>query len=304
MKGFKKLALGIFLSVVLLLVHTVPATAQSWGRINQAFSATSGEALTLGNSVCFSGTTIFKADADGGATKTPAVGFVERSVGSGTVTGVVIQGTLNGQTGLTAGNTAYLSDTAGNVVYTAVAAYPHVLGYATSATTLQVDINPFSTAGGAVTATTGTFSAGITATTGGFTGDITAPGGFFLALEYADDNIPSDQSSTAMTTGGSSTVTENEAPWAGSILGISMVTNEARTAGNIICEPTINGTVVELQVTLDNTNTTHASATQSKDTDAFAAGDRLGVKCVTSSDWGTPTSDHNVVIIVETGSIE
>lgn len=156
---------------VALLASAIPAQAQSWGRITAGFSATSGEALSLGDAVCFSGTTLYQADAND-SDKQPAVGFCERAVGSGTITGVVMQGTLNGQTGLTAGSTAYLSDTAGSIVQTAVAAYPQVLGIATAATTWQLDVDPFNVSLGAITPTTVTASGLITGNAG-----ITIPAG-------------------------------------------------------------------------------------------------------------------------------
>lgn len=291
MKGLKRFTLAIIVSLA-LLASAIPAQAQSWGKTVIGFGGTSGTILNLGDSVCFSGTTLYPADAND-SDKQPAVGFVERAVGAGTITGVVIQGTLNGQTGLTAGSTAYLSDTAGSIVQTAVSAYPQVLGFASSATTWELDIHPYSAAAGAVTATTGTFS-----------GDITADGGFHMLVEFADDNIASAQAAQALTTGGSSTVTEFEAPWSGSITAISINTNESRTQGSLIVDVTVNGTVTGLQATLDNSNADHHSATQVKDTDTFSAEDRIGVKYTTNaepSSWLPVTADIGVWVTIESG---
>lgn len=160
MKRFSKLFLGIAVSMV-FFTHTTPVwAASSFARNPQGFSAIAGEAVTLGNSVCYSGETIFKADADD-ADRRPAVGFVERTVGAGTLTGVVVRGVLNGQVGLTPGGAAFLSATAAGVTQTPVAAYPQVLGFAASPTSYQIDISPFSAAGGAITGTTGDFSGAV-----------------------------------------------------------------------------------------------------------------------------------------------
>ena len=298
MKGLKRLTFAIIVTMA-LLASAITAQAQSWGRITGAFSATTGEAVSLGDAVCFSGTTIFKADADGGATKTPAVGFVERAVGAATITGVVIRGTLNGQVGLTAGGPAYLSDTAGAVTQTPVAAYPQVLGFASSATTYEIDIDPFSPAGGAITGTTGTFSEGISATTGTFSGDITAAGGRVAVYCYENNDIISSQAAVAMKTNAGGTVTGIPMPYAGSILGVSALCNSAVTSGSMTFDPTVGGSVTGLQAILNTTDTTQDFSVQAKDTDAFSAGNLLGVKHTTPANLAPNTADCRVCVTIE-----
>lgn len=316
MKKFSQLFLGFVVSLM-LIAHTIPVmAASSFARNPQGFQATSGEAFSLGDAVCFSGTTIFKADAND-ADKQPAVGFAESTViGAGTITGVVVHGFMNGQVGLTPGLTAYLSDTAGSIIYTVVSAYPQKLGFVTSATQVQIDVDPFSAAGGAFTGTTGTFSGVITGN-GGITipggqdtslgntvisSDFIAAGGFQLFLSYADDDIDSTQSAVAMTTAGSTTTTAFEMPYSGSIIGISVFTNESRSAGTLTVDATIAGSVTGLQAVLDGSNADHHSTTQVKDTDAFAAGAIIGVKYTTDAAWRPDGSaDINVLVLIESG---
>lgn len=133
------------------------------------------------------------------------------------------------------------------------------------------------------------------------TGDITANGGFYFVLSYADDNITTAQAAVAMKNAGSSTVSEIEMPWGGSLTGISINTNESRTAGSMIADPTVNGSVTGLTATLDGTNADHHSSTQAKDTDTFSAGDRIGIKFTSSADWAPVTADHSVTVYVESG---
>lgn len=82
----------------------------------------------------------------------------------------------------------------------------------------------------------------------------------------------------------------------GSVIGITITSNEARTAGTITVDATINGTATGLQAVLDGTNIQYHYATQLPETDTFSAGDRLGVD-LTSVGW-TPTSADIVVTVI------
>lgn len=114
---------------------------------------------------------------------------------------------------------------------------------------------------------------------------------------FFQDNVAASQTAVVLKVAGSATVTEIEMPWAGSVVGISVVSNEARTANTLTVDATVNGTVTGLQAVLDGTNTTHHSASQAKDLDVFAAGDRLGCK-ITTGAWTPTTADILVMVYV------
>lgn len=122
---------------------------------------------------------------------------------------------------------------------------------------------------------------------------------FKIPHTFEDTDVAASQSAVAIAVAGTSAVVEVEMPWAGSIVGISILTNDSRTADSAVADATINGTVTGLQATLDGTNADHHSATQAKDTDSFNAGDRLGVKLTTGGSW-TPVSADIVVVVYVT----
>lgn len=86
------------------------------------------------------------------------------------------------------------------------------------------------------------------------------------------------------------TVTEEIMPWDFEIVGISVVSNAARTAGTLTVDATIDGTVTGLQAALDGTNTTRHKNTQVRGSDTGSAGSRVGIKLTTSS-WTPVTAD-------------
>jgi hypothetical protein len=112
---------------------------------------------------------------------------------------------------------------------------------------------------------------------------------------FWQDNVAASQSAVALIVAGGSTVDEIEMPWGGSVVGISVLSNESRTADSLTVDATINGSVTGLQAVLDGTNADHHSTTQAKDTDTFNAGDRVGCKITTGGSW-TPTSADIIVV--------
>ena len=117
---------------------------------------------------------------------------------------------------------------------------------------------------------------------------------------FYQDNVAASQSAVALAVVGPASGIDYEMPWAGSIVGISaqVASAEARTAGTLTVDATINGTVTGLQAVLDGTNTQNHSATQAKDTDAFVAGDLLGCKITTDAGWLPVSADLIVVVYV------
>jgi len=140
------------------------------------------------------------------------------------------------------------------------------------------------------------------------TRDLAAVGGFkHTAGTWYRYNLSTGQSAVAMgvagtlnpTDGTTHQVTEIVMPYAGSIMGITLASNGARTAGSLTTDVTINGIVTGLQAILDASNTQYHYAVQAKDINTFSAGGRLGVKFTTSGDWAPITADIVVTVIVE-----
>lgn len=93
------------------------------------------------------------------------------------------------------------------------------------------------------------------------------------------------------------TITGIPVPWEFEVVGISIESTEARTAGTLTADVTIDGTVTGLQAILNATDTTRDTATQPRATDVGSAGSRIGVKLTTSS-WTPTTADIAVTVWV------
>ncbi|HCT81762.1 MAG TPA: hypothetical protein DGT23_35320 [Micromonosporaceae bacterium] len=118
---------------------------------------------------------------------------------------------------------------------------------------------------------------------------------------FAQDAVADAQTAVAMnimeTTATTSTlpVTEYVIPWDFEVVGISIVSSEARTAGTLTVDATIDGTVTGLQAILDATNTIRDTGIQVRGSDVALAGARIGVKLTTAS-WTPVTGDIAVVV--------
>lgn len=125
--------------------------------------------------------------------------------------------------------------------------------------------------------------------------------GQLVPFLFAQDAVADSQSAVAMnimeTTATTSTlpVTEYVIPWDFEVVGIAVVSSEARTAGTATVDVTIDGTVTGLQAALDATNTTRDTGTQFRGLDVGTAGQRIGVKLTTAS-WTPTTADIAVVV--------
>lgn len=113
------------------------------------------------------------------------------------------------------------------------------------------------------------------------------------------DNVSSGTTATAMTVPGQNAGTGYVMPYAGKIVAVSVLTNNARTAGACVVDPTIDGTVTGLNATLDGSNTTKHYATQSDTADTFTAGKVLGCKWSTVGGFAPTTADITVVVFVK-----
>lgn len=120
---------------------------------------------------------------------------------------------------------------------------------------------------------------------------------------FAQDAVADSQSAVAMnimeTTATTSTlpVTEYVIPFDFEIIAITVASSEARTAGTLTVDATIDGTVTGLQGILNATDTTRDYAKQGRSTDVGSAGSRVGVKLTTAS-WTPVTADVAVTVWV------
>lgn len=125
--------------------------------------------------------------------------------------------------------------------------------------------------------------------------------GQLVPLLFAQDAVADSQSAVAMnimeTTATTSTlpVTEYVMPWDFEVVSITVVSSEARTAGTLTVDATINGTVTGMQAILNATDTTRDYGVQPRGTDVGVAGQRIGVKLTTAS-WTPTTADIAVVV--------
>lgn len=131
--------------------------------------------------------------------------------------------------------------------------------------------------------------------------DRTISKGQLITLLFSQDAVADAQAAVAMnileTTATTSTlpVTEYVMPWDFEVVGISIVSSEARTAGTLTVDATINGTVTGLQAALNATDTTRDTGTQVRGSDTGVAGSRIGVKLTTTS-WTPVTADVAVLV--------
>lgn len=118
---------------------------------------------------------------------------------------------------------------------------------------------------------------------------------FKYPILFMQDDVAASQSAVALLIAGATPV-EIGVPWTGSIVGISVLSDAARSAGTLTVDATVNGSTTGLQAVLDVDNTTIHYASQAKDVDTFVAGDAIGVKITTDAGW-LPTSANIVVLV-------
>ena len=89
----------------------------------------------------------------------------------------------------------------------------------------------------------------------------------------------------------------------GDIIGVTVASSEARTAGTATFEVFKNGTGTGLSVVLDGTDTQYAAAAQATGLDTFASGDRLDVRVTTDGSWAPTTADVEASIVIADGVV-
>lgn len=131
--------------------------------------------------------------------------------------------------------------------------------------------------------------------------DRTIAKGQLVPYLFAQDAVADAQSAVAMnimeTSATTSTlaVTEYVIPFDYEIVAITVVSDEARTAGTLTVDATIDGTVTGLTAVLNGTDTFRDRTTQARGLDVGSAGSRIGVKLTTAS-WTPVTADIAVVV--------
>lgn len=86
-------------------------------------------------------------------------------------------------------------------------------------------------------------------------------------------------------------------PWAGSVVGISVNTSAAATAGQLTVGVTLDGTE-QASSTQTLTTATAATAVFPQSSMPFAAGQKLGVEITTSGAWDGTSADLAVFVYV------
>ena len=119
-------------------------------------------------------------------------------------------------------------------------------------------------------------------------------------LWFYQDNVTIDQTAVVLCCLGDAVRTGYAVPYAGSVVGISISSNEARTTSTCIVDATIAGTVTGLQAKLDAAPDTLLNvATQAISLDTFTAGQLIGVKVTTTHTWAPATADILVGVTVQ-----
>lgn len=119
---------------------------------------------------------------------------------------------------------------------------------------------------------------------------------------YVADASGQSQSATNMSAAGEATATDcpqQPCPWAGSIVGLSIQVEAARTAGTLTIQPSINGTAAAAALTIDDDPTQYNTTTWRRGLYPITAGQRIGCLWSSSAAWaaGTTPSVHAIVYV-------
>ena len=126
--------------------------------------------------------------------------------------------------------------------------------------------------------------------------------GQIVPLVFVQDAVAASQTDAQLNlievTGGMALAVQGlSLPWAGAVVGISVDTTLAATAGSLAVGVTLDGTE---QATTTQTLTTGvaASAVFPQSAVPFTAGQKLGVEITTNAAWDAVTADLAVVVYV------
>ena len=120
--------------------------------------------------------------------------------------------------------------------------------------------------------------------------------GQLVALPFVQLNAAANQTDAALSV---AEVSDGYVmPCAGEVVGITVRSNAARTAGTLTVDAKISGTAISNTAVLNATVTNNARTLQPRGSDTFAAGAYIGAQVTTSSDWTPVTADIAVTVWV------
>lgn len=121
----------------------------------------------------------------------------------------------------------------------------------------------------------------------------------YHSFSWFRDNVAANLTDSVLIVCGSATVSQIVVPAAGSIVGMSVYLNEARTADTLTLNVSKNGTkVTGPTLAINVTNATYIYVTYAIGTYTFVAGDRLGAMITTGATWTPVTADLVQVIFI------
>ena len=126
--------------------------------------------------------------------------------------------------------------------------------------------------------------------------------GQIVPFVFVQDNLAASQTDVALNiqevaSAAALLITGLSMPWSGSIVGVSVDTSSAATAGTLTVTATIDGTK-QSDTAQSITTATAASIVVPQSKVQFAAAQKLGVKITTSAGWDATTADLAVIVYV------
>ncbi len=121
-----------------------------------------------------------------------------------------------------------------------------------------------------------------------------------LSFEYYAANLASTQTDLVLAAAGEATasdVPQQPCPWAGSIVGISVQIEAARSGGSAIFQPTIDGTRAAATATIDADPTQYVVESWNRQSYPVAAGERIGCMVTTDGSWAASTTPSARVVV-------
>lgn len=130
-------------------------------------------------------------------------------------------------------------------------------------------------------------------------GDITAAGGFKMMIgPFEETNLAASTTKSWSVASEGLASTSIAAPWAGSVMGVSVTCNAGVSGGTLTVRGTISGTTTTVNAVLA-AGTSSATATTTKDAEPFSAGAMIGCQGVTVSGWSPTSADCVCTVFVE-----
>lgn len=125
--------------------------------------------------------------------------------------------------------------------------------------------------------------------------------GMMVALQFSHPNVAASQTDLEIYrgSGGDTALLRTVAPFPGSVVGLAVRVENARTAGTLTVEWAKAGVGQTLAVVIDDDPTQKGYSVQLPQTETFVAGDELGVVITTDGSWAagaTPSVDVDLLV--------